>query len=168
MDQHNTPAQYLRWGIKESFRNYLGRQADFSLNVYGGASVGAGNAVHFPLTQSTTETTPAQTATQDGVLFAGQGQAMFLAHHGMMRLSLKNPIVRQDGSELTLAFDFGTGAEGTAPDYFEVARLVATAAGDDRRRTFQAFLLPEATGMFNDMYEADSELDAVIIGFEES
>lgn len=164
MDQHNTSAQYLRWGIKESFRDYLGRQADFSLNVYGGASVGAGNAVHFPLTQGSTD----ESSADGGVMWAAQGNALFLAHHGMMRLSLKDPIVRKDGSDLTLAFDFGTDVSGTKPEYFGVARLVEIPAGDDRRRTFQAFLLPDATGMFNDMYEADSELDTLTIGFEEA
>jgi hypothetical protein len=81
----------------------------------------------------------------------------------MMRLSLKDPIVRKAGSELRLAFDFGAGTTGAEPDYFEVARLVEVATGELHQRTFQAFLLPDATGMFNDMYDPDAELDVVTI-----
>lgn len=159
MDDQSNHSRTLSWGIKDSFRDYLSRQADFSLNVYEGASVGAGNAVQFPLVKGSAD---------DGVLFAARGHAVFRAHNGMMRLSLKDPIVTINGSNLTLALDFSADASGDAPDYFEVARLVEVAGENDHQRTFRAFLLPEATGMFNDMYEADSELDAVTVLFEVS
>lgn len=144
----------LGWGIKGSFRAYLSRQADFSLNLDDGATVGVGNRVHFRLV----ETDPA-----DGVLWAARGHAIFRAHHGMMRLSLKNPIIRQRGSDVVLAFDFGPEADGSSPAHFDVARLVELPTTDGTERQYQAFLLPEATGMFNDMYDANSELDGVTV-----
>lgn len=85
MHDHIVRSGALGWGIKDSFRGYLTRQADFSLNVDDGASVGPGNAVLFPLVE------------------------------------------------------------------------------DPRQRTYQAYLLPAATGMFNDIYDSDTELDVVTV-----
>lgn len=144
----------LGWGIKDSFRAYLSRQADFSLNLEDGVTVGVGNRVHFRLVGAD----PAE-----GVVWAARGHAIFRAHHGMMRLSLKDPLIRQRGGDLVLAFDFGPEADGSSPEHFDVARLVELPTTDAAERRYQAFLLPEATGMFNDMYDANSELDGVTV-----
>lgn len=146
-------SSHLSWGIKDSFRSYLSRLADFSLNVEDGASVGAGNAVCFPLTA---------VSTGDAV-WSGLGHAIFRAHGGMMRLSLKNPVVRESGKELLLTFDFGSVPGTDGSDYFEVARLEEISDKDSAGRTFRTFLLPGATGLFNDMYDQDTEMDPVTI-----
>ncbi|MEW1981129.1 HtaA domain-containing protein [Citricoccus sp. NPDC079358] len=156
MNHHIVRSGALGWGIKDSFRGYLSRQADFSLNVDDGASVGAGNAVQFPLVEDRSE----------DVVWATRGHAVFRAHGGMMRLSLRNPVVRLSGADLVMAFDVGSGPQGAEPDYFEVARLVEVPSEDPRQRAYRTFLLPDATGMFNDMYDADSELDAVTVTTE--
>lgn len=147
------PTGDLSWGVKDSLRSYLSRQADFSLNVEDGASVGAGNVICFRL---------AGVPGEDAV-WTGRGHAVLRAHGGMMRLSLKNPVVRRSGADLVLAFDFGSEQAGAAPDYFEVARLEEVPGEAPEQRTYRTFLLPDATGMFNDMYEADSELDVVTV-----
>jgi hypothetical protein len=155
MDHRRAAVGSIHWGIKDTFRDYLTRQADFSLNVEDGAVVGAGNAIQFPLIEAATPL--------EDTVWATRGLAVFRAHGGMMRLSLRNPVVTQGGSGLRLAFDFGSEPAGAAPDYFEVARLEEVPSDHPDRRTFRTFLLPEATGMFHDMYDADSELDAVIV-----
>lgn len=154
MDERSTQAGTLAWGIKDSFRDYLSRQVDFSLTVDHGASVGAGNTVEFPLVGA-----PAI----DNVVWATHGHAVFRAHSGMMRLSLKNPVVTKKDGELLLAFDFGSEPDGAAAEYFEVARLEELPSGNALRCTYRTFLLPDATGMFNDMYDAGSELDLITV-----
>lgn len=156
MNDHIVQPGALGWGIKDSFRGYLSRQADFSLNVDDGASVGAGNAVQFPLVEDRSE----------GVVWATRGHAVFRAHGGMMRLSLRNPKVTRSGADLVMAFDVGSEPQGAEPDHFAVARLVEVPSGDPRQRTYRAYLLPSATGMFNDMYDSDVEMDPVTVTTE--
>jgi Htaa len=157
VNEHTASVGALSWGIKASFRDYLSRQADFSLNLDGGADIGAGNTVRFPLA--------ARPPVED-IVWSARGHAVYRAHGGMMRLSLRDPRVVQAGSDLVLAFDFGSGAEGSPSSHFGVARLVERPSADPTTRTYQAFLLPEATGLFNDMYDADSELDDVTVVLE--
>ena len=149
-------ASYLSWGIKDSFRDYLSRLADFSLNVEEGAFVGAGNAVCFPLDANATDGA-------DDIVWAGLGHAVFCAHGGMMRLSLKNPVVKQNSEEQVLAFELGSATDTDESDYFDVARLEESPDEDSERRTLRTFLLPGATSLFNDMYDPHTELDPVII-----
>lgn len=146
---HNHTPGFLSWGIKGSFRDYLSRQADFSLTVADHASIGPGNVVRFPLREG-----------NGTAEWTGAGLALFVAHGGMMRLSLKNPVIKWSGSNLVIAFEFGAGINGT--DHFDVARLEEVPS-DDPTRTYKSFLLPDAVGMFNEMYAPDSELDAVTV-----
>lgn len=154
------PATTLSWGIKDSFRDYLSRQADFSLDLDGSATVGAGNRVHFPVI----EDRPMDEVPDGGVVTQARGTALFRAHHGMMKLSLKDPAILKRGSGLVLALDFSVEDGRAVPDYFEVARLVELPAAAPDQREYRTMLLSDATGMFNDMYEADSELDVVQVG----
>lgn len=160
MTESALPTTTLSWGIKDSFRDYLSRQADFSLNLDDGATVGARNRVHFPVV----EDRPVDDVAEGGVVTQARGTALFRAHHGMMKLSLKDPAILKRGSGLVLALDFSAEDGGSVPDYFEVAHLVELPAAAQNQREYQTLLLPDATGMFNDMYDADSELDVVQVG----
>lgn len=160
MTESAVPTTTLSWGIKDSFRDYLSRQADFSLDLNEGATVGAGNRVHFPVVEDRS----ADDVPDGGVVTQARGTALFRAHHGMMKLSLKDPAILKQGSGLVLAFDFSVEDGGSVPDYFEVARLVDPPATAQDQREYRTLLLPDATGMFNDMYDADSELDVVQVG----
>lgn len=150
----------LSWGIKDSFRDYLSRQADFSLNLDDDATVGAGNRIHFPVAADR----PAYDVPDGGVVTSARGTAVFRAHQGMMRLSLKDPALLKRGPELVLAFDFSVKDDGSGPDFFEVARLIQLPSAVETQREYQTMLLPDAMGMFNDMYAADTELDVVQVG----
>lgn len=156
MHKHTETVGSLSWGIKDSFRDYVSRQADFSLTVSDHASIGPGNVIQFPVK-----------AGSGNVEWMSEGWAVFVAHGGMMRLSLKNPVVRWSDLDLVLAFEFDSGMDGSQPEHFEVARLVEVSTTEDTmRRTYRAFLLPDAVGMFNEMYDPGSELDVVTVAME--
>jgi hypothetical protein len=154
VNEQHANAGTLGWGVKQSFRDYLSRQADFSLNLDDGATVGAGNTVQFPVVEDDPT---------EGVVCSARGRAVFRAHGGMMRLTLKDPRVVRTGSGLELAFDIGSVAEGSAARHVPVARLEERPGTDPATQTYRTFLLADATGLFNDIYPAESELDEVVV-----
>lgn len=87
----------LAWGVKDSFVNYIQSSRDGQIVVSDGAGVTESDEFHFPIAGMTT------TDTQIQIAFSGSVQ--FLAHFGMLSVTIANPrmILRAQTAELAVA-----------------------------------------------------------------
>lgn len=163
-----TPARSgrLTWGVKSSFRNYVGGPvAGGSVTTSGHASPAADGSYVFPQ-RSTTAKPPSPTGTT-----SYRGQVSFAGHHGDLDMSLRDPrvVVGPGGSAKLVVDSRPTGATGFTAVTVSTLDLSqgtrSTAGGSVTYSSVPVVLSSAGTRLFawdgNAMYPAGTQMDPV-------
>lgn len=139
----------LNWAVRDSFLRYVTVIAAGSYTV-DGIELDEHGRFAFPLAQ----------AARDGEQwhFWFRGSVNFQAHHGFLDVTISNP-------EVTISPEGGLLSTATADGLLHIAKLAGAAPvvsdGDLHWDGISAELLPDAVGLFGDVYPAGTELSSV-------
>jgi hypothetical protein len=106
------------WSVKDSFLRYIRSMPDGAIHWGDGASVTSDGQFYFPLT-SVTRTT-------EGLDLQFGGEVRFLAHRGLLAVTLESPVIRVTRTTATLL----NGVEGGRDELCEI-NLPAQTHDDD-------------------------------------
>ena len=153
------PPLRLKWGIKQSFREYVRAISDARLEVDSLPS------------ESWEQEFAFAAAEQPGTLESGSlsfsGEVFLSGYRGMLAVRVRDPRIVQTGADLVLDIMHPDFRDATT-ERLPVALLGSFApAQDDDQQSFaaQATLLASATRVFDDIYAPGTELDPVTIEF---
>jgi hypothetical protein len=157
---NSSPQVGLRWAIKRSFLEYIGRAPGGRGTLSDDAVVTEATEVVF-----TPDLGNPPPPAQEGTVLAFRGAVTFSAHFGMLLVRIANPWVTIQGThgELTVLDPFQR--EGDARlrlATFEIDGH-AIADGFERWTAADVRLAPEGCTLFNDVYPAAEPLEPLTI-----
>jgi Htaa protein len=152
----------LRWGIKNSFVQYVRRMPDGRAWVGGGAVPVGAYEVVFPPVEAGTRPTEHGAADR---FWAFGGDVRFAGHSGLLVVRIAFPVItlRHDTAELTVAGQ--TEEESARRMPLATLHLVAEPApeGVERWSSTDVRLTPAGAALFNDVYPAGEVLDPLTL-----
>jgi hypothetical protein len=144
-------APRLRWGVKASFRDYVGAIADGSEQALDGAQPAEGD-FEFPLRE-----------TVDGALRFG-GRIEFRGYNDLLAVTIRDPWLHPDPEEPWMSV-VDPAYRGDTSHRIRLCRLsgdvdaLTSTQGLGRDVTLHAHLLMDALRIFDDVYGPGAELD---------
>ncbi|MCI1017321.1 HtaA domain-containing protein [Microbacterium sp. C5A9] len=135
------------WSVKDSFLQYIRSMPDGSIRWGDGASVTRDGQFYFPLTS--VRQTPAGLDLQFG------GEVRFVAHRGLLAVTLTNPLIRIVGTSGVLI----NGSDGARDDLCQID-LTAQTHDDDVLMWLDAHVALTAAG--SDLFAGTYKIDEVM------
>lgn len=158
MSQPSVPLG-LRWGIKRSFVEYIGRMADGAGSVGNGAvSVGEQEVLFAP--GSVRREHGADGAAQE--TWAFRGEVRFSGHFGMLSVRLAAPVLTVRGGAAELTVDGASGDDRLPLVTLRLDRLPAPDGLEIWSGT-DVTLTEAATGLFNGSYPAGEPFEPLTV-----
>ncbi|GEK79148.1 HtaA domain-containing protein [Agrococcus baldri] len=144
----------IRWGIKSSFREYIGSIEGAEEHVSDGASRLPDGTFVFPAAD------PA--ATMDSPeLIRCRGAAGFRAHDGLLDVALNEPWIEGSDGDLRLSIRRSGTTSGLRVELARLARVEDMQS--DTRWVFDAVLAIGGVHVFDGVYPLGAELDRLVV-----
>lgn len=152
------PPAGLTWGIKRSFISYISRLPDGAVTAQEGAAIVDGSFFRFEPDGGSLDP-----LTASGVI-KFRGQVRLSGHYGMLSLFIADPWLEFAGGSAVLSIVDVDGWPDRSMRIpllaLPLARPVSDGGGLVLSET-RALLSPEGAGIFNDQYQAGTEMDPV-------
>lgn len=152
------PPAGLTWGIKRSFINYISRLPDGAVTAQEGAGIIEGSFFRFEPDGGSFD------PSTDSDVLKFRGQVRLSGHYGMLSLFIADPWIEfTDGSAVLSIVDVGGWPDRSKR--IPLLALPSTRPVSDGSALVlpetRALLSPEGAGIFNDQYQAGTEMDPV-------